>query len=470
MDATETTAVIDRALAGEPPATGDPLERELAELTLALAAEAPAPDPDFARQLDERAALGFPRDGWRARLTHRRARAAAALRRDRHRSGASAGPEAPRDSTPRGTAGTLRRGTRRLTGAPPTALAGALACVAIGLVAVAGLGGEVLDRGDGDAERSVADGAASTPAEAPSAAAGGAVSDGETSTLRMGAAPESAAGAALRARSAVPPQDSSSADAIHGRPVEPAPPAAPGPDGRDFAPGTDRRRIERSAALTLAAPDERLDRVAAGVERIADRHGGFVLTSELAVGDDGAASGGEFELRIPTGRLDAALADLGRLAQVRSRTTSGRDITAATVTAADSLQAARAERRGLLTRLEQAASDNEADALRFRLDANAREIDRLEGRVRALRLRADYANVAVTLQSDDPDALAPAPGADDGLGGAIDDAAGSLSDALELAIRALGILAPLALLAALAWLAARALRRRRRESALRESA
>jgi hypothetical protein len=90
------------------------------------------------------------------------------------------------------------------------------------------------------------------------------------------------------------------------------------------------------------------------------------------------------------------------------------------------------------------------------------EINRLQGRLRMLRLRTDYATVAVTLESRDDDAVAPG----DGIGGALDDALDSVGDALELAIRALGIALPLALLAAALALAARTVKRRRRESAL----
>ena len=58
----------------------------------------------------------------------------------------------------------------------------------------------------------------------------------------------------------------------------------------------------------------------------------------------------------------------------------------------------------------------------------------------------------------------------DGLGGALDDALGSLSDSVELLVRALGVAIPVGVLALLAWLAARTLRRRRREAILRPSA
>jgi hypothetical protein len=192
-----------------------------------------------------------------------------------------------------------------------------------------------------------------------------------------------------------------------------------------------------------------------------------VLSSSLATGDEGATTGGSFELRIPAARLDAALADLAKLGQVRSQTTAGQDVTAAFVTTGDRLEAARAERTSLLTRLGGAETDRAATALRLQLEANAGEINRLKSRIAALRIRANYANVAVTLQSTDAETATESSGENDGLRGAVDDAADSLGGALELLIRALGIVIPLALLAAAIAFAARAIRRRRRESALR---
>jgi hypothetical protein len=258
-------------------------------------------------------------------------------------------------------------------------------------------------------------------------------------------------------------------------PGEPAPPNLPSvatPErsllappirrGRGFAPGRSERRIQRSASLTLAAPDDRLERVAADIARITERYRGFVLNSSLATGDEGAVTGGMFELRIPAARLQPALADLAKLGQVRSRTQAGEDVTAAFVTAGDRLQAARAERRNLLTRLEQADTDVEAESLRLQLDANAGEVNRLRGQLRRLRISTDYATVSVVLETSDGEAAAPG----DGLGGAVDDALDTLGDSLELAIRALGILLPVALLATLLLLAGRMLLRRRRESAL----
>ena len=238
------------------------------------------------------------------------------------------------------------------------------------------------------------------------------------------------------------------------------------PDVRPlFAPGRRERAIERTASLTLAAPGNRLDRVADGIATVTERFGGFVLRSSLGTGDEGT-SGGNYELRIPEARLQPALRDLAELGEVRSRSQTGEDVTSEVVSAADRLQAARAQRRGLLRRLESADTDTEVDALRAQLDANAREISGLRSTLRGLRLRTNYASVSVQLEADSDDSGLGGGSDEEGLNGALDDALGTLSGSLELAVRVLGAAIPLGLLAALGWAVARTARRRRREAAL----
>ena len=233
-----------------------------------------------------------------------------------------------------------------------------------------------------------------------------------------------------------------------------------------FAPGTEDRRIERSASLTLAAPDDRLEDVANDIIAVTDRYDGFVLRSSVSSGEEGA-SAGDFELRIPASRLQPALGDLSKLGDVRARTQAGEDITREFVSAADRLQGARAERRSLLTRLESAETDTEAESIRRRLDLVAAEVNGLRGQLRELRLRADYATVAVTLEREGDEGGSSGYGTDrDGLRGALDDAVDSLSASVELLVRVLGVAIAPALLALALWLGARTARRRRREAAL----
>ena len=235
------------------------------------------------------------------------------------------------------------------------------------------------------------------------------------------------------------------------------------PADRGFAPGRSNRKIERTIGLELEMPLDAMSRVAEQVTAVTNRHGGFVLSSSVSTGED--AAGGDFELRIPSARLRPALRDLSALADVRSQSQSGRDITREHVTARDRLQAARAERRSLLRRLENADTDEEAEAIRVRLDLVSGEINGLRGQLRDIRLRTDYAVVSVSLLAADGD--------DDGGGGAggsFDDALGDAVDLLVgfagVLVRVLAIALPLGLIALAGWLAGRTLRRRRRESAL----
>lgn len=233
------------------------------------------------------------------------------------------------------------------------------------------------------------------------------------------------------------------------------------PDG-GFAPGQRNRKIERSVGLELEMPVDEMARVAEQVTSVTNRHGGFVLSSSVSTGGDSA--GGDFELRIPSTRLRPALRDLAALADVRTQTQTGRDVTREHVTAKDRLQAARAERRSLLRRLELATTDEEAEAIRRRLDLVAGEINGLRSQLRDLRLRTNYAVVTVSLFPKDGNQ------GGGGAGGSFDDALGDAGDLLVgvagLIVRALAVALPLGLIALVGWLAGRAVRRRQRESAL----
>jgi hypothetical protein len=243
-------------------------------------------------------------------------------------------------------------------------------------------------------------------------------------------------------------------------------PAEPVPLQRDggFAPGQTDRRIERSISLDLEVPTDEMARVAEDVTTVTNRHGGFVLSSSVDTGQDGG--GGDFSLRIPADRLRPALRDLAQLAPVIRQTQEGRDVTRRYVTAKDRLQAARAERRSLLRRLEDADTDAEAESIRRRLDLVAGEINGLRAQLRDLRLRTDYAVVNVSLVGPNDGSG----GGAGGVGGSFDDAIRDASDLLVgsagVLIRALALALPLAVIGALAWLGSAWMRRRRRESAL----
>jgi hypothetical protein len=222
------------------------------------------------------------------------------------------------------------------------------------------------------------------------------------------------------------------------------------------------RRVERSADLTLAAPDDRLEHVGSQIVQVVDRHGGYVLSSSVSSGQ-GSAHSGSFELRVPTAQLRAAVADLSKLADVRSRTDSGRDVTRSFNSLSDRLTADMVERRGLLRQLAHAPSTGEADRVRSRLDRLSVDIHQLRGQLQGLRQRTDYTRLAVSLVAKPRhSAAAPLGGIDRALRGSLH----ALLGATAILLRVLAATLPFALLGALGWAAAGALRRRRREAVL----
>ncbi|MEZ0293862.1 MAG: DUF4349 domain-containing protein [Solirubrobacteraceae bacterium] len=257
------------------------------------------------------------------------------------------------------------------------------------------------------------------------------------------------------------------ADSAGGTTAEPSttlssPVPPPAGDGSPRSDGRDRRRVERSASLTLATKPGDVDAVSARIQDVTRRQGGFVASSSVS-----SQQGGDFELRIPTRNLDAAMAALSRLGAVRDRQQRSEDITAQSVSARSRLKDARTERKSLLDQLADADTVTEAGATRARLRLVSNEIEVARAAVRRVDNRANFATVSVALVADS-DAGGAAGSGDDGWtpGDAARDALRVLEVAAGVAVIALAVALPLALVAILAGLALRTGRRRRRDHAL----
>jgi hypothetical protein len=318
---------------------------------------------------------------------------------------------------------------------------GVLAAALIALVVV--LGGQGEPSESGTADQTVAQ--SSAPA-GPSAA--------ESAPAARGpAVANDSAGAATSQSKAAP---ALAAPAPSNALVAPAQP----PVARSSAP----RKVERSAQLTLETPTDKFDATTDDVVQTVDRFGGIVASSTIG-SDDEAGGQASFDLRIPTARLDEALAALSKLGHVAERSQDLQDITASFTSTQDRLADARAERRGLLRALARATTQGQIDSLRVRLRANSATISRLKGDLASLRRRADLSRVSLTVRGVEGGA-----GAATGGDWSPRDAAGDALRVLEVmagvALVALAIVVPLGLLGLAIALAARATRRRERERAL----
>jgi hypothetical protein len=420
---------IDAALAGRPV---EPELTELGALAIALREERPEGDPVWVRELDSRAAAGFPKGSPRPRAQK-----------------------------------TFWQGLV----ANRMALAGGLASVLLGLVVLsAALTGpqNMSDEGAGGSSSGGGGEVASSKSGGGTVAEPPEATDADEGYLQE-LAPQKARSKVMK-RSGKPLQSASSGSAATTEDSAStiAPPISPPPSGGGGSPRSDgrqARKVEHSASLTLGAPADEIAKTADGVIRVTDRLGGFVVTSSVSATSE--SGGGTFELRIPSDRLQQALADLSRLAHVRERTEAQQDITASFVSARERLEDARAERKGLLRALARATTLNETSALRARLRDASSRIAIAKRDLARVENRASYSTIAVSLTSEGSGATEAEE--DDGVwtpADAADDALRVLEVAVGVALVALAIAVPLGLVIAAAWIAARLATRRRRERAL----
>lgn len=282
------------------------------------------------------------------------------------------------------------------------------------------------------------------------------VSSSPASGAGAAATPEAApARDSAGSTAAAPAQKALASPTTSAGPVVGATPAPPEPGG--FVGGRNRR-VERSAALVLAAPKDELAQVGDQVIAVTDRYRGIVMRSSVTSAGDGST--GQFDLRVPARNLRSALRDLSALADVQSRTENADDVTASFVSARTRLEELMAERRGLLRRLEKAETDQAAAAVRARIRIVNGQIEAQSQVLTQMRRRTSYASVSVTLQAKQGDS------GSGGIGDGARDLRDSLVDAANLALRVLGVALPIGLVLALLWAAGVWFGRRRREAVL----
>jgi Domain of unknown function (DUF4349) len=334
---------------------------------------------------------------------------------------------------------------RRRWGVKWPSISGPALGMAASLLLVVVIGVSIPKGGDDDAGSG---GGAQTTEEAPSSSGSSGATEQAPSTARRAA-----------------PSGGSTSDSAASTPsttIAPVPP--PSPPGDLRADRSGRRSVERSAELVLATPPREIDRAAAEILRVTDELGGYVVSSTVS-----SNASGQFELRVPERRLQAALSRLSRVAKVRQRSQSAQDITGAVVSVRERLKDARTERRSLLRQLAAATTPNQTSSIRTRLRLVSGQIAAAKRDLSRVQNRATRSTIAVTLLADRRGTSGG--DEDDGAGGwtprdAFDDAVRILEVTAGVLLVALALLLPLGLVGLLVWLAARQAAQRRRERAL----
>jgi hypothetical protein len=383
------------------------------QLTADLRALRPTPRPEFAAELDQRAAAGFPR---RSRLPLKSVPVISTAMRDKR-------PAHPR---------------RLLLPAGGVVLA----TIAVATALVASNSGE-------SSHMNVA--LSPHPAE-PKTPPRQQNFDGAGSYVRpskssAGGSARSEAESGVQYESAVPVVPSSAANASL----------------KPFSRTVHPRFVERSAEVVLGAEPDDVAGDASKVFEAVHADDGIVMRSSTRQGKAGEA-GGTFELLIPSAKLPDALAAFSAIDEVRSRHEATADITHPTVTAAELLKESRARIDSLLAQLEAAELESEREALEAELRHERRHAARLAAQLDHLHKRADLSRVYLRIVTGESDESSG--GGAWGIGDAFGDAGHILAVAAAVTVVALAVLGPIALIALLAWLTHRAWVRRERRRVL----
>lgn len=222
------------------------------------------------------------------------------------------------------------------------------------------------------------------------------------------------------------------------------------------------RDVEHSAEITLGTDPGGVDDAAGRVFEAVHAAHGIVLRSSVRDGSAGEA-GAQFELLIPSGRLNDALASFSEIAEVRSRHDGTLDITAPTVGAGERLHDSEAKVEALLSELAGAETEAEREAIEAKLRSARGRSARLGAQLDALKKQASLSRVSLRIVSGDS---ATGSGGGWDVGDALGDAGHILAVAAGVTLVGLAVLGPIALIALLAWAANRVWVRRQRHRAL----
>lgn len=220
----------------------------------------------------------------------------------------------------------------------------------------------------------------------------------------------------------------------------------------------DLSKIVRDGRIGIVVPNEKFGDAVGDLTFIAERHGGFILSS--STNNDRS---GTFVLRIPAKRFDRALADVRELGtRVRFEEIRGDDVTAEYIDSHARLRILQARRALLFDLFQQADTTEEILRMSGQLDDVQLRIEQMQGRLRFINDQVSESTLRVAIQERNaPRAVTETEVDNPDLGSSVDLAVQGFLRIVGAVIVGLGYLIPLTVLGAVVWMALWFLRRRR---------
>ena len=202
------------------------------------------------------------------------------------------------------------------------------------------------------------------------------------------------------------------------------------------APTADGARVVKTGAIALVVDDGRVTPVLTEVQQLAQQFGGEVSVAKTE--ELGDTPSGSVTLRVPVDQFEEVVAKVRSLdAEVRSATTSGKDVTAEYADLQTQIRTLTAARERFLEILSRARTIGDVLAVQQRVDDATGKIDRLEGQRRVLAAQSERATLEVMVtEADDPVVTRAEP--DDGISKAFSDAWHGFTSGVEGLIRLSG--------------------------------
>jgi vacuolar-type H+-ATPase subunit E/Vma4 len=220
----------------------------------------------------------------------------------------------------------------------------------------------------------------------------------------------------------------------------------------------DLSKIIRDGRIGIVVPDGEFGNAVGDLTFIAERHGGFILSSATQ-----NERSGTFVLRIPAKRFDRALADVRDLGtRVRFQEISGDDVTAEFIDFQARLRILQARKALLFDLFQQANTTEEILRLAGQLDEVQLRIEQIQGQLTFIRDQVAESTLRVSIQERNaPEATSQAEVDNPDLGSSFDLAVQGFLRIVGAVIVGLGYLIPLTALGAVVWMAVWFVRRRR---------